>query len=352
MFLGSLGAWRAGHDNVYAIVSDGTASRTLFMDEVLIERFGLKIPSGSTIEHVDGNRFNNCRSNLRIVSKETEIVRPVEAPSFIRAIGFNIGLRGDILMSTVVARSFKQIYPNSHLTLGASTQFKDLLPLFHDHPYFDATHVYEVYDGWPSPRDKEYLRSANYNLVWNGMPKHRDERWWEHRHQYAESAHMNGLTVPPDISPSLKRWFGVAMYPDVVAIAPFGGNGGVNDKMLSVEQAQGIVNWLIAEGWKVVHLGAPNEPDLIGAPRPRLSYFDAVRLMLGCRALIHCDTGMGHFAGAYGHPSFGIYGHRYFGAQYISQIQPLHRNFYACNGETVAGQSVESIVEHLERFLR
>jgi ADP-heptose:LPS heptosyltransferase len=321
------------------------------MHEVILERLGMRTAPGFMIEHIDGNGFNNCRNNLRIVPKTESVPEKSISKPFVRAIGFNLGLRGDILMSTVAARSFKQEYSNSHLTLGVASQFKDLLPLFHDHPYFDSNHVYESYDNWPSPRDMEYIKSVGFNFAFDGKPMHRDGKWWELRHQYAEAAHMVGLNVPDDIRPTMNRWFNISSRPDTIALAPFGGNGGVNDKALSIVQAQGIVDWLLAHRWKVVHLGAPNEPDLVGAPRPRLSYFDAVRLMLGCRALIHCDTGMGHFAGAYGHPSFGIYGYRYFGAQYISRIQPLHQDFYACNGETVAGQSVESIVDHLKEFL-
>ncbi len=253
-----------------------------------------------------------------------------------RAIGFHLGLRGDLIMGTVAARSFKQLYPGSHLTLGVGPQFKDLLPLFHDHESYDATHVYSTYDGWPAAKDEDYLRAANYDVVFHGKPEHRDQKWWTLRHQYAETCHMVGLPAPADLCPRLTRWFSPAniQFP-TVAFAPFGGNGQVNDKMLSVPQAQAIVDYIVKLGYMVLHLGAPGEPRLKGAQLLPVSYFDSVRNMLSCRALIHCDTGMGHVAGAYNHPSLGLYGCRYFGKEFAHQIMPIHSNFRSVVAETI-----------------
>jgi ADP-heptose:LPS heptosyltransferase len=269
----------------------------------------------------------------------------------IRAIGFMQGLRGDLVMSTVCARSFKEQYPDAHLTLGVHKRFKDLLPLFHD-SQFDSTHVWETYDGWPGPRDLEYIQSAKHDIVFHAMPQHRDE-WWKIRHQYAETAYMCGLPIPTDIRPKLARWFGLntSFHNRVVAFAPFGGNNEVNDKMLSVEQAQGIVDYLTDRGWSVLHLGASTEPALEGAIFYDTSYFDSVRNMLSCRALIHCDTGMGHVAGAYNHPSLGIYGWRYHGEAGLKHIQPLHGNFLAVNGPKVCEISLDTIAQSIDTLL-
>jgi ADP-heptose:LPS heptosyltransferase len=270
----------------------------------------------------------------------------------IRAVGFQQGLRGDLVMSTVAARSFKQQYPDSHLTLGLNRQFKDLAPLFHDHLYYDAVHCYSAYDNWPGEEDMLYLQAAKYDIVFNPMPQHPDQ-WYTLRHQYAEAANMVGLPIPSDITPVLTRWFSPQdNWPDqVIAFAPFGGNGGANDKMLSVKQAQFIVDYLIGAGWSVLHLGAPNEPMLNGAKYLKTCYFDSVRNMLSCRALIHCDTGLGHVAGAYNHPSLGIYGYRYFGKEFIKNIQPLHSGFRRVEEPTIKDHTNEKLAESLKTFL-
>ncbi len=267
-----------------------------------------------------------------------------------RAIGFQQGLRGDLVFSTVAARSFKEQYPDWHLTLGLNRQFKDLVPLFFDSE-FDATHVYETYDKWPGPKDVEYLQAARYDRVFSAMPPHRDQQWWLHRHQYAEAAHMVGLPVPQDIQPRLNRWFNLNEVEKCVAFAPFGGNGGVNDKQFTVEQAQEIVFRLRGQGYEVLHLGAPNEPFLAGTIRKNTCYFDSVRNMLSCRALIHCDTGLGHVAGAYNHPSVGIYGYRYFGEEWIHQIKPIHSNFHSVDFPTMAEIDLDKVLNAIKLVL-
>jgi len=267
----------------------------------------------------------------------------------IRAIGFNIGLRGDLAMSTVAARSFKEVYPDSHLTLGVGPQFRDLLPLFHD-SQFDSTHVYTTYDGWPGPKDKEYLRAAKYDLVFDGMAPHPDNRWYEYRHQYSEAVHMHGLPIPQNIKPKLCRWFSLDhSFSRTVAISPFGGNGVANNKMLLVDQAQKIVHYLLCCGYSVLHIGAATEPELIGADRLDTCYFDSIRNMLSCRALIHCDTGAGHFAGAYDHPSLGLYG--YPEISKVQNIKPLHSNFLSVDAPTIPELNMDEVFAAIDKLL-
>lgn len=268
----------------------------------------------------------------------------------VRAIGFNLGLRGDLAMTTVAARSFKEQFPKSHLTLGVNKNFKDLLPLFYDHPYYDSFHVYESYDDWPNQNDKEYLMASKYDIVFHGMPKHTDD-WWILRHQYAEAAKMVGLPIPDNINPILTKWFNVVDYSDTIAISPFGGNGSINGKMMSFELAQSIVTWLVKSGWKVIHLGAPNEPSIEGSFRVNCSYFDSVKIMLGCKALIHCDTGMGHFAGAYNHKSIGLYAYEYFSKNFIKNIQPLHSNFTAINRKNMFDHNIDLLESDFKTIL-
>ena len=190
-------------------------------------------------------------------------------------------------------------------------------------------------------------------MVFSAMPQHRDE-WWKHRHQYAEATHMMGLPIPSDIKPVMNRWFNLdpSFKHNWVAFAPFGGNGEVNDKQLSMEQAEAIVAHLRKRGYLTVHLGAPNEPRIQGAHwKYEGSYFDAVRTMLSCRLLIHCDTGMGHFAGAYNHPSLGLYGWRYHGEEGLKHIQPLHDRFRAIAAPKVEAITLDSIAQALDTIL-
>lgn len=264
-----------------------------------------------------------------------------------------LGMRGDLCMATVAARSFKEQHPGSHLTLGIGPQYADMLPLFAHHPYIDDLHVYHSYDNWPDATDMAYLKGAAYDVVFNGMPPHRDE-WWRHRHQYAETCHMVGLPIPSDIKPILTKWFDVPKFvKPTIAFAPFAGYYAPNnDKRLSVEQAQYIVDRL-NDGCQVhvLQLGGSDEPRLKGTLQPDLDYFSSVRHMLACRLLLHTDTGMGHIAGAYNHPSVGIYASYRYDTNLITHIQPLHSRFRAVVANTMPEIDLDKVVQACQDVL-
>jgi ADP-heptose:LPS heptosyltransferase len=262
----------------------------------------------------------------------------------VRAIGFQLGQRGDLIISTATARAFKEQFPGSHLTLGIGPQFADMVDLFRNHPYYDDVHVYNSYDNWPDAVDRQYLVEAGYDTVFHGMPRIRHD-WFMNGHQTVEVAKVYGLVVK-DSSLVLTKWFKVQRLPKHVAFAPFAGYYSPNnDKRFSVEAAQAIVDDLIARGYKVVQLGGANEPRLQGAFFAESSYFESVRIMLGCDLLIHTDTGMGWVASAYKHPQLGLYGHRYYGADYVKNIQPINPNGHYLDANTVADISLDSIFQ-------
>jgi len=231
-------------------------------------------------------------------------------------------------MSTVAARAFKEQHPNTSLTLGLGPEFADMAPLFARHPYYDDIHVYNSYQGWPNEMDRDYLHRSRYDIVFNGFPPHREQDWWRYRHQNAEAAYMVGLPIPADISTVLTKWFSVRDdFKDAVALAAFAGfyNPG-NDKRLDIETAQSIADYILSQGFRVLQLGGADEPVLRGTICLPTNYFDSVRNMLACRALIHTDTGMGHVAGAYKQRALGLYSSAYYGDQYLPAIQPINPN--------------------------
>jgi ADP-heptose:LPS heptosyltransferase len=272
---------------------------------------------------------------------------------YTRAIGFHLGLRGDLIMNTIPARSFKQLYPNSHLVLGVGPQFADMMPLFYQHEYFDNFHVYESYDGWPNANDIKYLDNERYDIVFNGKPEHKDD-WFNHRHQYAEAANMHGLPIPVDINPPLTRWFNTPKLDKTIAFAPFAGyvHNKNNDKMLSQYKAEVIVKFIKQLGYEVLFLGGPDEPEVPGVIRKNLSYFDSVKAMLGCKFLIHTDTGIGHVAGAYNFPRLGLYGHRYYGIDKVQNIIPLNRNSINLHESNVNDIPDELIFQKIEEMIK
>jgi len=269
-----------------------------------------------------------------------------------RAIGFNLGLRGDLIMNTVAARSFKQQNPGWHFTLGVGPQFADMEPLFREHPHIDAFHAYDSYDNWPNEKDQEYLRASWYNSVFHGMPQHSHPRWHDYVHQAEETCWMNGLPPPKDgLQCHLNKWFDVPDYSGYIALNYIGAfyAGYPNNKSYSPLCARELVKLIKAKGYKVIVLGDPKEPPLEGTERKGLSYFESVRTMLGCRALVGIDSGLTWVASAYSHPTVAGYASEYYGNR-VSAIQPINPQANYVSAPRIEDISVDAVAQALQNI--
>src|SRR5579864_9137624 len=106
----------------------------------------------------------------------------------LRFAGFNMQLIGDIIMNTVAARSHKELYPESHLTLCVANKYADMDLLFKNHPYIDSFHVYEGYDGI-TKNDLEYCKN-NFNYIYNPMPQHKYINWYQNPNLLNQTAEV------------------------------------------------------------------------------------------------------------------------------------------------------------------
>jgi ADP-heptose:LPS heptosyltransferase len=246
-----------------------------------------------------------------------------------RAIGMAQGQYGDLVISTVPARSFKQHYPGATLTLGLNKRYAAILPLFANHEHYDDIHLYDAYDNWPSPLDQAYLGRARYDAVFDPMPKRANEAiWWRTEHQAQNACTVYGLPTPTDgLHCQLTQWFDLDIRRDTIAFAPFAGfyNPG-NDKRLSESRAQEVVNLIRKLGYKVLQLGGPDEPRLDGAIPCHAGYFESIKQMLGCKMVVHTDSGCGWAASAYGFPQVGLYSNQYYSRDFVKHIQPISPN--------------------------
>jgi ADP-heptose:LPS heptosyltransferase len=246
-----------------------------------------------------------------------------------KAIGFNLGQRGDLCMNSVVARQLKEQLQDVHLILGIEKKYADTAPLFFNHPHIDSIHIYEGYDDWPTQEDKKYLINQKFDLIFHGLPNHTRDDWWKFFHQTEEVCLMNGLNKPKSTKCFLTKWFDTEKgFKNFIAFAPFAGfyNKKNNEKTLSFEKAQTIVNDIISLGYNVLQLGGPDEPQLKGAVKINVDYFSNIKNMLSCKALIHTDTGCGWIASAYGFPCVGLYSNQYYGKEFVKNIQPTNEN--------------------------
>lgn len=272
--------------------------------------------------------------------------------STMRAIGFHQGQRGDIIISTVAARAFKEQYPDARLTLGINRQYEDMLPLFGKHKYFDDYHVYQAYSEWPGGEDNLFLAKNQFDIVYHAMPQRSNEAdWWKTEHQAANACSIYGLTPPKNLQCNLAKWFDVPSYSSYIGFQPFGGwQDWPNKKSFSLARAQETVNLIISLGFKVLQFGGSEEPSLEGAERFNGTYFESMKAMVGCRALVSVDTGRIWAASAYSVPTLGLYANGYYGHQYISSIQPVNPNAIYLDEETVDQIPLEMIVARIKNL--
>lgn len=221
------------------------------------------------------------------------------------AIGFNLGKYGDLAMNTVAARSFKENFPDYSLSCAIAKKFSSISPLFENHPYFDDIVILEGYDDYPTKSDLEILK--NYDLVFNGMPQHKIPNWYNTLRNQTESVCINhGLPVPVDLSCEFNKYFRTRRRKKTLAFAPFG-NYGKSKKSFDQNSAQKIVDFICKMDLNVIQVGHKDEPCLKNVEKFNLSYFDSVKLILSCDALITCDTGLNWVMSGYKHPVIGFY---------------------------------------------
>lgn len=242
------------------------------------------------------------------------------------AIGFNLGQRGDLILNTCPLRAFKEIYPDSVFTFAFGPQYADMVPLFLNQRNIENIHIFNSYDGWPNQIDKNYLINSKYDIIFNCMPQHTSNDWWKYYHQAQETILMHGIPDNKNYKCSLDRYFDVDRKTRCVGFAPFAGfYDKKNNKRLSQYKAQKVADIFRDHGYKVVHLGGPDEPHLLHTIKLDLSYFESVKYMLGLDALISTDTGMRWVSSAYDFPTVGLDSNQYYGDR-IQAIQPINPN--------------------------
>lgn len=243
-----------------------------------------------------------------------------------RAIGFNAGQFGDVLMGTVAARAFKEQNPDSHLTLGIAEKYSSIAPLFRGHKYFDALHIWKGYNDWPNKDDELHLALKRYDKVFDAMPQHTDPFWYLQRHQTAELCMMHGLTPPKNLQVDLTEIKGAAFAASkTIALSLFGETRG-GDKNVTEEQAKQIVELVKKMGYNPMQLGVQAHPKICDGFLD-VSFESSVIFMRMSKMLITVDTAMSWIASGYSHPTIGLYCSSYYPMATTSKNwQPVNPN--------------------------
>lgn len=269
-----------------------------------------------------------------------------------RYLGFNLGQYGDLVMSTVAARSLKELDPGCHLTYHIAKKYEAISKLFLYNEYIDEIHISEGYADYPTENDKKFLENAKFDFIFNPMPQHSRGDWYKHcRTQPEEVCWMHGLKPSENLQCYLNKWFHVEKQKGHIAVALFG-NYGQSKKAFSKDQAQNLVDHLISLGYKVHSIASPLDPKIDGAIYENLTYIGSVKRMLSCEFLLACDTGMNWVASAYSHPVIGIYAKDalYPNQENFGAIQPINPNAQYLNLNSIKDLDVTKLSEYIRNI--
>lgn len=228
-------------------------------------------------------------------------------------------------------------------------RYAQAAPLFLNHPDLNRVVITHEYEKYPNDVDRAYLIDQRYDKVFNPMAPPRRFDWFRSMHQTQRVLDDYGL--PGEIDPQIRltRWFDVESQGDTIAFAPFAGSyNPANDKQLSFQHAQDIVDLIIMRGYKVIQIGGPGEPYLQRTRFPQTSYFDSIRTILGCQLFVHTDTGSGWAISGYQHPQLGLYSHAYYGREFVKNIQPVNPNGRYLSEENVNQITLDAIGQAMD----
>lgn len=273
-----------------------------------------------------------------------------------RFLGFNPNMYGDLYMMTVAARCLKRLVPDSHLTFVIAADFRECAPLFLDDPNIDRVHILDKPRDGFNQNDWNWINQQKFDHIFNPMADHDHSRpWFQFRHQALEAAHMHGIPYNGDDSKiRMTKWFKPTPgFENFIAFSPWPSfhEGTDNPKAIPIPMAQKIVDNLIKMGHNVLQIGGPTEPKLENTIKLNTDYFTSVRNVLGCRAMIMGDSGLNWLLSGYDFPVVGLYSERYFGKEYIKNIQPINPNGRYLVGGSVSDIPIESVVTSLKLLI-
>lgn len=275
-----------------------------------------------------------------------------------KLLGFHQALFGDLAMSTVAARIVKKRYPGrmSHLTFVIGQHYAQFAPLLLNQPDIDRLYItHAPKDGYDEV-DRAWIASEGFTHVFDPRQDHdHSDPWFKHRHQPLELAHMHGLPIEGESGKVvLTKWFKETEgLRDHVAFSPFPGfyAGIHNPKCLTMARAQAIVDHILSRGFKVLQVGHPDEPQLVGTTKLATDYFGSVKNVLGCRCMVMGDSGMSWCLSAYDFPVIGLYATYYHSAEHVHNIQPLNPNGHYLSAHQVNDIPLEAIYAALDPHL-
>jgi ADP-heptose:LPS heptosyltransferase len=226
-------------------------------------------------------------------------------------------LIGDTIMFLPVLNYLDIKYKNSYKIFPISQKTSQSAPLFINHPLIDRIHILGKHEGLS---DDDVKMAQECNIAINPFPEHPDKTdWYNDYNCIEETVRMAGINLQDFQSmpealrkPKLEKWFKLNKYEDTIAIWPFACYGVDTDRNPSVNWWKETLKVIDKKfNYTILHFGAENEPNIDEGiskyfKMTDLSFFEMIRITLGCKLSIGTDSGSSWVIGAYGFPQINL----------------------------------------------
>lgn len=242
--------------------------------------------------------------------------------------GIRSGMIGDMVFALPILSYLERVYPNSYKYWVIGKRFGQAASLFLNHPLIDKIHILETPERLESENDINIANKCN--IIFNVTPEHPDgppgatqyingysckSFWWNYFNAYQETIrmagidlnHFNSILTPEERNPKLTQWFDVNKEENTIAIWCMAGYGTQPKRSPKKEWWDTIILQLLKD-YKIIRFGHPNEPSLNENIEKSdrfkdlrsLSFFDQIKLSIGCEVSISTNSGSSIILGAYG----------------------------------------------------
>ena len=270
----------------------------------------------------------------------------------IKVIGFNAGAVGDLVMMTALTRQFKKENSDSYFIFGIGNRYAHIVSLFYNHSFIDDIHIWSSYDEWPVYEDIKYIIEKKIDKVYNAMPDHFDELWYNKRHYIQEHGLIHGFSQIDDLTCILNPYFGAIKDCDkVITLSMFPQFDKGQKKSLSLNKLEELCLNIKKLGFLPIQLGGKYEQKLENAEKPDFSMLEAARLLYSSRLHITADTSFSWISSSYKHLTIGVYTNN---LPYMIDSwshRPINSNAYYFHRDNLENLAIEEIIIKIKELI-
>ena len=268
--------------------------------------------------------------------------------------GFNQGQYGDIFIGLTAARVLKRADPNCRFLLSINKKYQDCKEIFKFSKDIDDIIIWDTYNDFPQKVDHKNIKRLQglYEdfQLFNPMPQHTVDDWYNHLHQTEEFCLMHNLPLPTEEEmdfnlvrpPNIER----SSYVCVCPATSFGQN-----KNLTPEIINEVKTFCRDRKLDLIQIGGPNDPLIDGAEKFEGSFYESILKALGSKFLVAADTGMIWAISAFSHPTIGFYSYNFYpNAKSSINWQPKNRNQISLESDFIKNIDMKSLANALEKL--